>query len=345
MNRYKITLKPLDWFFFGGEQTFDNGETQSFIAFSNHMPQQTTLLGMVRYQLLKQSGLLLTGNKEDDYDAKLESTKDLVGSCSFDIESSSLQKFGKILNLSPVFIQKGEHRLMPIPLSYGMNVLFKEEKVWMSGKTSNQIIHAPEFNEKYYTNYCKYIDDSENVWFDDDIFVSSMQIGITKAGDADANENGFFKQMSVRFKDNDTSFAFYLELEDGVEIKNDFVFMGAQRSCFKMDVIPNNEQLFIPNHPEGSILLCSPSYIDDTEELNKNCLQHWSGSIHFRNMHQRTDGQLNSGAVNYHRYSSLCSFLSAGSVIFYEESHLEILKKLLCNSNLQQIGYNIFNVK
>ncbi|WP_431430010.1 type III-B CRISPR module-associated Cmr3 family protein [Bacteroides hominis] len=59
MNRhYLITLTPMDWFFFGGERTLDDGKSADYISYSNKFPQQSALLGMIRYQLLKQHNLL-----------------------------------------------------------------------------------------------------------------------------------------------------------------------------------------------------------------------------------------------------------------------------------------------
>ena len=55
MKVFKVTLEPKDWFFFGGSSTFDNGTKTSYIAHSLLFPQQTALLGMIRYQLLKQN--------------------------------------------------------------------------------------------------------------------------------------------------------------------------------------------------------------------------------------------------------------------------------------------------
>lgn len=346
MSRYKITLHPLDWFFFGGDQTFDNGESQSYMAISNRMPQQTTLLGMVRYQLLKKEHLLLTGKKGEIVNKKAMAS--LVGRDSFNIESTSVQSFGKIISLSPVFIQKGTHQLLPMPLTQGMDPCFATSKVWMSGKEYNQIIQSSLFNEKDYNNYCKLIDE-KNIPFsldgDDGIFASSMQIGITKAESNDENKNGFFKQETLRFRDSDTSFAFFLELEDGTTLEEDTVFIGAQRSCFRMKVAKSGT-LFTPSHPDHSILLLSPAYISDLDTLDSNCLARWNGITHFRNFRQIESGELQSGPVSYHRHDALCTFLTAGSVLFYSDDKQKMnLEALLNNTNLQNIGYNHYSVK
>lgn len=42
MNRhYLITLTPMDWFFFGGERTLDDGKSADYISYSNKFPQQS----------------------------------------------------------------------------------------------------------------------------------------------------------------------------------------------------------------------------------------------------------------------------------------------------------------
>lgn len=347
MSKYKVKLTPLDWFFFGGEQTFDNGDSLSFIAYSNRMPQQTSLLGMVRYQLLKQNNLLQTVNKETG-EKQFHKAESLIGGESFNIDAKDAQSFGKIINISPVFIQKGNHQLLPMPLTHGIDVHFEEGKVWLSGKECLKIVKAPNFNEKKYDNFCKLIDEEGTPYKtdgDEGIFGSSMQIGITKVESNEENEKGFFKQETLRFKDSDTSFAFYLELEDGTTLKNDIVFMGAQRTCFKMEV-SDCDTLFVPEHPLGSILLLSPAFISDREKLDSNCLMSWCGTIGFRNLRQSENGKLQSGAVSYHRHSSLCTFLTGGSVIFYDnDDRKKELEKLLSKPNLQNIGYNHFDVK
>ena len=54
---YKITLTPVEGYFFGGETTFGEGQAKNYFAKSNLLPQETALLGMLRYQILKLKGL------------------------------------------------------------------------------------------------------------------------------------------------------------------------------------------------------------------------------------------------------------------------------------------------
>lgn len=346
MNRYKITLQPIDWFFFGGEQTFDNGVSQSFIARSNRIPQQTTLLGMVRYQLLKKAELLpITVDNA-------AAVKALIGPSSFNIDKTT-NSFGSIRSLSPVFIEKGKRRLVPVPLNYGYTCAFDSKtRIWLSGKEDNGIINATSKDGKNYddkdywkkNNYGLLIDQGGNTLEADSLYLAKMQIGITKGAERDDNKKGFFKQETLRFKDRDTRFAFYLELEGDNLIDNDFVFIGAQRSCFKMEVSTSDEQPVVPSHESNTILLLSPTFVDDADALNRLTRFHWSYGISFRNLVVADHGNLKSGSIAYNRHNNVITMLAPGSVLFCNEDDKEELKTLLTKPHLQTIGYNTFDI-
>ncbi|MCR4665407.1 MAG: hypothetical protein K5660_08590 [Paludibacteraceae bacterium] len=346
MSRYKVTLKPIDWFFFGGEQTFDNGSSQSFIARSNRYPQQTSLLGMVRYQLLKQAGLLSEPGKKLTEEEKQKSAE-LIGSSSFSLDSQTELHYGAINGLSPVYIQRGGKILLPMPYTFGTQLVFPPEggRICLGGNTIStipQLTVNPGYD--YYKNPERLIDVEGNISSINDLYKSTMQIGITKAQDGDDNESGFFKQEVLRFANDDISFVFYLQLADGVSLSKDTVFVGAQRSCFKMDVDIWTDELFIPSHPDHSVLICSPTFVHDIDAMNDCCLFHWSRSMPFRNIINSENGRLKSGAVAYRRHSAVSTFLQPGSVLFYKKEKLEQLVDLLNNPNLKTIGYNNYHI-
>jgi len=59
--KYLVTLKPLEPFLFGGNQTFGrlgDKEAGNYLVTSRQFPQQTALLGMLRKELMTQAGLL-----------------------------------------------------------------------------------------------------------------------------------------------------------------------------------------------------------------------------------------------------------------------------------------------
>lgn len=97
---YKINLKPLSSYFFGQELNAEIGNKQSYFQKSAIFPQQSTLLGMLRHQLLLQHGLAkpkvsgATGNP-----------KFLIGDVGFKPDLV-FQNYGIIEKLSPVFFQR-----------------------------------------------------------------------------------------------------------------------------------------------------------------------------------------------------------------------------------------------
>ena len=92
---YRITLTPLDTFFFGGETTFGQDAGANYFAVSNRFPQQTTLLGLLRHQILMQN---------DAFPLPNANATDLIGENSFDAEMK--HSFGSIKHLSPIVMQK-----------------------------------------------------------------------------------------------------------------------------------------------------------------------------------------------------------------------------------------------
>lgn len=368
MKVFKVTLEPKDWFFFGGSSTFDNGTKTSYIAHSLLFPQQTALLGMIRYQLLKQNNLLFDhGGKPND-----DQVINLIGEKSFSMRDDNQKTYGDILGLSPVFLEEykdnGDKRvireLFPLALTNSYNLAFDNNvRVFMTDREKNKLIDDNEsFVAKQYNNFEKYGDKDCQTLSIYDIFETRMQVGITKNTDfkpeEGEKEGNFFKHEMVRFrkdKDKSTSFhyAFYVML-DNQTLTKDFVFLGAERSCFDMVVceVKNDvdlKQIYLESHPsmheQGRIELLSPTYVEDIDELEKLCNFHWSYTSAFRNItfNKEGKGKLNSGNVSYNRGEVSFNMLCAGSVLFFDEPNRNEVERLLSNEHLQSIGYNFYD--
>lgn len=85
MEKYLITLEPMEPYFFGGERTFGFGKEikrkPPYYIVSEKTPSQTTLFGTLRYIILAQRNALL-GQKESG------KTSGLVGKESFSFEKA-----------------------------------------------------------------------------------------------------------------------------------------------------------------------------------------------------------------------------------------------------------------
>ena len=111
MSKYQITLTPIDRFFFGGDMTFQVGKDEkddfnerysSYIIRSLMYPQQTSLLGMLRFLILRNAG-------EDVFkDGKIvdkSKAKALIGGKSFSVNSGHEENdFGMIKSLTHIRI-------------------------------------------------------------------------------------------------------------------------------------------------------------------------------------------------------------------------------------------------
>ncbi|MGH8559723.1 MAG: hypothetical protein ACRESZ_20175 [Methylococcales bacterium] len=99
---YKINLLPLGPYFFGQEITAELGNRQSYFQRSAVFPQQSTLLGLLRYQILVQHGLA-----KPSVEGAIGNPQDLVADQGFKPKPENCAtSYGAILNLSPVFLQR-----------------------------------------------------------------------------------------------------------------------------------------------------------------------------------------------------------------------------------------------
>lgn len=112
----KITLRPLDKFFFGGEGSFkenassDDSRRSTYLLHSRYYPQQTGVLGLLRNQLLLQNGLLANNAARMDASSRRQA-KVLIGKQNFVKEK--VEDFGVIQRLSPLFLWGEDGAICP----------------------------------------------------------------------------------------------------------------------------------------------------------------------------------------------------------------------------------------
>lgn len=264
----KITLTPLGRFFFGGEVVFGNdnaqdGRRRSYLVESKILPQQTSLLGMLREELLRQNNLLYPWASDE----KKEKAVKLIGSTGFALEidekgtaaSSQPQGFGLIKGLSPLFLQNREGELFqPTPLDDGKGKggqplrwslqegLLKLEHYDAKEGLQLQFASATSVPQPLTT-----------------FFTEQHQVGITVTNrrgwreERQNDEEAFFRQTFLRNRNSnflsvaeeegqrpgqhEYSFCFWVRLNPGLaneyeELKNATVTMGGERSTFRLKV-------------------------------------------------------------------------------------------------------------
>lgn len=249
-NKYLITLTPLGNFFFGGEITFgdysnekDKPEKEkqlNYLVKGNPFPQQTTILGMLRYELLRKEGLLIPRNPDKDQRAVY-----LVGNNGF--SSKHKESYGIIDKIYPIFVKNDKILLLPDKR------LFQDANEVAKKQLHFSEIKISKGNGAYVTNYdAKHFIDED---YSDtnftikkefkEIFEENPQIGIKKNYVGKTDENAFFKQTYMRMRKG-FSFAFYAEFREEPKV-NDITFMGADQSLFKIEIDEPVEETVFSN--------------------------------------------------------------------------------------------------
>lgn len=264
VNNYLITLKPLTPYFFGGENTFGEDNVNYFVR-SNYLPQQTTILGFLRYELLMQNDLLGT-------DPKIADWKNLIGESSFQKKDGSfVSDFGAIKKISPVFLSDGKHdficqsfdwgiadhkgndknykKLFPLEYSISRNaetVLAKHisgvpvlkagnEPFRQKAGTKQLWVSADGTIARQWDYENKKTFDS-NRGFNNGFFIACEQVGIYRKVKRTSSDTGDFYKM-VRYNIADEfAFAFFAEIDLPQEknFGSRIVTMGGERSVFQM---------------------------------------------------------------------------------------------------------------
>lgn len=299
MATYLIKLFPIERFFFGSDQTFGKDNENYFVR-SIYFPQQTTLLGTLRYYLLQQNNQLNEyGKTKSDGEEKR-----LIGNMGFSAEIKDEANFGIIKKLSPVFITGPDGEYMVQSREYGYNPkedeISREKQLELMPLILNKRKGSTSFgsNEIYYldgltskteipdllvnvkTGRIRHFDFKDELSNDpmNGIFIPNEQVGIRKPRKEDIDKKkGFYKQIGYTMKP-DYGFAFYAEINPNVEkgdkIEPGLVKMGTDQSWFRVEreiqdgeieshILRLTRNLYNRfNKLENKIVLLSDTYID-----------------------------------------------------------------------------------
>jgi len=375
-KKYLVKLTPHDKFFFGGENTFGVGKQRNYFVKSNYFPQQTTLLGLVRYQLMVQNknGIFNDGKIQKPKDAS-----DLINHKSFDINDTEFS-FGKIQELSPVFIANEKNEfLFPANKEYQWIDKDEDEKEIndfvfrefnkVDGESSfskkfipclekyNPKLDLPDLLVNKNLSLMKYYDYDKDKELKKDphngIFVEYQQTGIRKNYKGITEDNAYYVQTFYKL-DKGYSFAFILELDDSIKIESqNVVILGGEQSKFKMDVTyaPDKFKNLLPNYEQSKnsdkVVLVSDAYVSN--EIFNNCSFAVTDTVDFRSIKSSVNTTNYAGMdlkgikTDVLSKSSKYNFFKKGSV-FYGENISKITSHLDVKNAIKKIGYNHYKI-
>lgn len=342
-----ITLTPTGSFFFGGDMAFSvNGketEFTSYIIKSSRFPQQTSLLGMLRF-------LILRNNEEAFNSASQEicnkdKAKELIGDRSFMV-TGNIGNYGVIDNIGPCFLQvEKDNQWIDLKINPKDKCFDIDFSKCSKAVVNGQEVDIPDMNydpKKYYpTTY----QDGEKTVEEDDIFKEDISNGINRdiyTGKVD--DNSLFKRIS--YKMNGYRFAFYADITmNGFEKHdNQLVTVGGDNSQFVVGI----EKCENKKEETGKgkrVVLLSPAYLS-AEDIN-GVRYAITDTIPFKCMETKTDTVKSYNKRNLlYGYSKKYSLYVPGSVFFFkEEKDAEAFRvKLESHANFYQIGYNHYQI-
>lgn len=351
MNNYLITLTPLGKYFFGGDMTFQvennkthNDEFASYIIKSNKFPQQTSLLGMMRYLLLTKSTEVFS--KEMDRILNPCAANDLIGKNSFMVnENHDCNRFGKIESLSPCFLMKDNTVYLPVPKDFGLNPIFG--KTAWTCTYNGYPVTVPEmasYNPKEYKEQLYINTETGETVKEGDIFHEDTRIGIRKSHDGRSGDKGFYKQISYRMA---KGFCFSFTVQADVDLSgcsSEIVSLGGDGSKFLLKAARIQNNMPMPDYSilaQPKVVLLSDSFITMTD-MEKSIF-HISDTKPFRFIKSTTSTKNYTIMSGDAKRSAKFHLYGKGSVFYFnnEDDADEFITKLKEKKEFIQIGYNI----
>jgi CRISPR-associated protein Cmr3 len=344
MHKYQVKLTPTSSFFFGTEKhsgLANNGDTiANYFVESNLYPQQTTILGALRYFLLQNADEAVFKNNRIQ-DKTLAA--DLIGPASFGM-TDKRQDFGNILKLGPLYLLKDNEPFHFAPLDHGNSMNANGTLVNNSKTNYTAKYHATFIAEKLVNGK----GESEQL---SDLIKDQVQVGNKK----NSEEEGYYKQNLKHMK---KEWAFAIDLETKNEIKNEtkFVTLGGEKSIFRIEfkAIEEFQNLGgIPKYdrPQSYILCQSDCYIE-TSALQELASWGITEAVSFRNLRATVKdtnkyASLNVKDANKLKRTQRLNLLKRGSVIYFDKP--ENLKKAIGliqeQENAIKIGFNHITIQ
>ncbi len=391
MSKYLISLKPLEPYFFGNERGFDNKNkevpkeevkktTRNYLVKSNKYPQQTSILGMLRKEILVNQDLL---NIDWNYtQEQREKMNTLIGKYGFNINEDN-QNFGVIKSISQLFITKkvneGLEFYITSPKDHNPSENIDKYTPYKlksidNGRTNNGINYILEdYNPKndladeimnigiLKDNRIQSSTEEGKIIKSGDIFTSSERVGITKNKEGKKEEDGFYKITHFNLEKG-YEFSFIADIEDekinGLDGRTNIVSLGGLQSSFRIlfkkvnkDLNKDIENRITDICKKSSnnqndlykIILTSDSYINLEKYMNLDLTIAYTVDFRYMVTKKLKDNKKIYPNDRFKKIPYKYTFIQRGSVL-YTNNISEFETEINKYKSLIKIGYNKFIV-
>lgn len=356
MKKYLLRIRPLEPFTFGGEKGFsfeEIGYKGTYFMDSKKTPEQTTVIGLIRYLMLQSEGLL-----KNSFFYSTEEKERMAAVCgpeTFSFYPEQEQSFGYIKEVSPLFLLDEEediyirnpfcNTVQDTDKEYG--AAFKPMKLSAQFDCSmGDAFRFPIVGEEGYRGKSGYGSgyicvsgkktETERLKSEDYFFRTQIITGNRK--NSESNEDGLFRRETVVL--NQGAFGLYLTLADEAKTfpRKSIAYMGKQKAVFQIEAEKVDGNLELKEQAEGfftSYGVKEDWYYCLSDLMPDETIQYKNFGIVetklIRNL--RTDySQKGMSRKNQKRYH----LITAGSV-FYGDIPDALYKDKNC---LRKMGYN-----
>ncbi|MCD7838805.1 MAG: type III-B CRISPR module-associated protein Cmr3, partial [Clostridiales bacterium] len=295
---------------------------------SEKTPNQTALLGVLRYAILDRYGLLWHSGETDEERILRAHSGRYVGESGFSIDEDNPDKanrFGLIERISPLFLRRGETSYLPAPLNYRI----VDEKA--GGCLRFAALPSSAAAEQVPINYTakghdlpagKYLPACEETGKPVDPFLSDVRVGI----DTKEKKDGFFKKQYQMLKSG-FCFAFYASLDESADVDGytGTVFMGQGKSPFRIafrreeDNLETLAEQLLPQEENDYWYALSDLWFREKP-------QHEGFAILLRKQLRYLTTDLDSATQRgrMRKTAELYNLVQAGSVFYYDPRNLHL---------------------
>lgn len=367
-NKYLVKLIPLGKFFFGGDMTFQSDSLKgnevtnyaSYIIHSFKMPQQTSLLGMLRFLLLSNNDQLFDSKENHIKKGVVNEVMAWIGEKSFNVKSDHIEaNFGKIDRLGPCFLYNQKECKAYFKEGYDadLDVDFSKSICANINQVKMEIPQirmrknkSPNYSGKEQLGTYYITPDGTDRKKEEDLFKKDSRIGIDKDYEGKVKNAAFYKQISYRLE-RDFCFAFEVEAKADLTVySGTFVKLGADDSNFLFKAELSDGQCgFLPHEADSlRVVLLSDSYLPLFVEKEKKTMEYVRYAITRVRPFRFLSSSNSIEARDYNvKYKSLRSFerydlYESGSVFYFDNSTKmdEFCKALDSCKEFVQVGYN-----
>ena len=372
INTYRFILTPIDKIFFGGEKSPFKEE---YYQHSQIMPQQTAVLGFLRYEILRRSGVLSKSR---------EGWASLIGERSFN--ASAGQTFGKIKAVSAVSVYKKDSKkdfyFLRNPKDFTMAPVISIRKNF--GETDDVLANFEYFHSgisefkrydvKDYSHFADILTDFNsnqlNIECEIDnekqedfeinlpktgtgVFFKDVRPGITKNYGGDPKDEGYFKTKFWRMMPT-FAYSFIAKIEKTPQIDEwigtrEVVVFGGETSLYLLKI--EKGQFAVSGGTGRVFVLTSDAYVDN--KIYNYCQTIVSDTTPFRNLKTTTnDSRFTKRPVlKWYREPDgdgrntepAKVLLKKGSILIVkDDGSTESLKEALDVPAFNMIGYNSY---